>query len=89
MAFEPLPALGRFDLVTAFQICFDRHPNGENWGVAEWDFFRRDVEDHLLLPGGRLMLEFNGLPSPAVARYFTDWGFTVSHSVISGDMSGR
>ena len=88
-AFEKLPDLGRFGLVTAFQICFDKHPNGENWGVEEWDFFRRDVNEHLLLPGGRLMLEFNGLPSRAVAQYFAGHGFTVVNSVISGDMSAR
>lgn len=88
-AYETLPELGRFDLVTAFQICFDRRENGEAWGVPEWDFFRRDVGDHLLKPGGRLMLEFNGLPSREVARYFADWGFTVVNSVISGEMFAR
>jgi SAM-dependent methyltransferase len=88
-AYEPLPALGRFDLVTAFQICFNRRENGEDWGVAEWDFFRRDVGDHLLEPGGRLVLEFNGLPSHEVAKYFAGRGFTVLKSVISGKMSAR
>lgn len=84
MPFESLPDLGRFDLVTAFQICFNKCPNGDDWGIEEWDFFRRDVVDHALNPGGRLMLEFNGLPSAEVARYFADLGATVTNSVISG-----
>jgi hypothetical protein len=88
-AFQTLPDLGRFNLVTAFQICFDKHPNGESWGPGEWDFFRRDVTDRLLLPGGRLMLEFNGLPSNSVAGYFAGHGFTVHNSVISGGSSAR
>jgi SAM-dependent methyltransferase len=82
--FESLPQLGRFDLVTAFQICFDQYPDGRKWGIAEWEFFRRDVEDHILAPGGRLMLEFNGVPSPEVARYFAGVGATVENSIITG-----
>jgi len=81
--FQKLPELGRFDLVTAFQICFNRMADGGMWGVPEWDFFRRDVADHLLNPGGRLVLEFNGLPSPVVAEYFARIGAKVENSVIS------
>jgi SAM-dependent methyltransferase len=81
--FESLPDMGRFDLVTAFQICFDRSASGAPWGVAEWDFFLRDVTDHLLAPGGRLVLEFNGLPSADVATFFAGQGARIAHSVIS------
>jgi SAM-dependent methyltransferase len=81
--FQSLPEWGRFDLVTAFQICFNRTPDGTAWGVQEWDFFRRDVADHLLAPGGRMVLEFNGPPSPEVARYFADAGAKVDRTIIS------
>jgi len=81
--YTKLPELGRFDLVTAFQICFDQMQDAGAWGVPEWDFFRRDVADHLLAPGGRMVLELNVPPSPAVARYFAESGATVRGLVIS------
>ena len=38
--FTPLPDLRqRFDVVTAFLICFNQHKQHEVWGVPEWDFF--------------------------------------------------
>jgi len=57
--FVPLPNLGsKFDLITAFMICFN-NPQQENlWGVPEWDFFLSDVARHLN-PHGRLRLELN------------------------------
>jgi SAM-dependent methyltransferase len=58
-AFVPLPDLGRkFDLITAFMICFNNHNRPGLWGVAEWDFFLDDITRHLK-PGGRVWLELN------------------------------
>lgn len=57
--FTPLPDLGRkFDLITAFMICFDRHDSGEPWGVEEWSFLLNDFTRHLK-PRGRIALELN------------------------------
>ena len=57
--FVPLPDLGRkFDLITAFLTCFNRHKQTDLWGVAEWDFFLDDLAKHLA-PGGRVWLELN------------------------------
>jgi hypothetical protein len=56
----PLPRFEtRFDWVTAFMICFNNHKRDDVWGPAEWEFFVRDVVDHLLKPGGGLLLQFN------------------------------
>jgi SAM-dependent methyltransferase len=58
-AFVPLPdSLGRFDLITAFMICFNNHNRAGLWGAGEWDFFLTDLARHLD-PGGRVWLELN------------------------------
>lgn len=57
-AFDPLPDLGKFDLITAFLICFNRHKQANVWGVPEWEFFLDDLAKHLTLRG-RVWLELN------------------------------
>ena len=58
-AFQPLPDLGRkFDLITAFMICFNGHKSAALWGPKEWSFFLDDLETRLN-PGGRIRLGFN------------------------------
>jgi SAM-dependent methyltransferase len=58
-AFIPLPDLGRkFDVITAYMICFNNHKAPTLWGVPEWDFFLDDIGRYLL-PGGRVWLELN------------------------------
>jgi SAM-dependent methyltransferase len=57
-AFDPLPDLGKFDLITAFLICFNRHKQANVWGVPEWEFFLDDLAKHLT-PRGRVWLELN------------------------------
>ena len=58
-AFVPLPDLGeKFDLITAFMICFNGHKSAALWGPREWDFFLDDLARHLQ-PRGRIWLEFN------------------------------
>jgi SAM-dependent methyltransferase len=74
-AFVKLPDLRRkFDLITAFMICFNFPPRGGYWGVREWDFFLNDILEHLL-PQGRLLLSLNRQPDgecydDTLRRYF-------------------
>jgi SAM-dependent methyltransferase len=57
--FVPLPDLGdKFDLVTAFLICFNNQKKTNVWGVPEWEFFLDDLSRHLT-PRGRVWLELN------------------------------
>ena len=49
------------DLITAYWICFNRHRQPDEWGVAEWRFFVDDALSHLR-PGGVLHLELNENP---------------------------
>ena len=58
-AFHPLPNFDqKFDLITAFMICFNNHKMPGLWGVAEWEFFLNDLAKHLK-PRGRVWLELN------------------------------
>jgi SAM-dependent methyltransferase len=58
-AFHSLPNFGpRFDLITAFMICFNNHKMPGLWGIPEWEFFLNDLAKHLK-PGGRVWLELN------------------------------
>jgi SAM-dependent methyltransferase len=58
-AFRPLPSFGqKFDLITAFMVCFNNHKMPGLWGVPEWDFFFDDLAKHLK-PRGRVWLELN------------------------------
>ena len=57
--FVPLPGLGRrFDLITAFMICFNLPMNRPAWTAAEWDFLLDDLATRLR-PRGRLVLSLN------------------------------
>jgi len=81
MPFENGPGFGRrFDLVTAFQLGFDRaDPDGQVvfWGEEEWSFFLKDIAANYLKPGGEVMLSgFNReeRQGPKVLRPFIDKG---------------
>jgi SAM-dependent methyltransferase len=85
--FVPLPELGKFDVVTGFQICFNGHRSEQLWGVPEWDFFLDDLASRLN-PGGRIWLEFNreldgSCFSPELEEFFKRRGAEViSNRVI-------
>jgi SAM-dependent methyltransferase len=58
-AFRSLPDFGqKFDVITAFMICFNNHKMPGLWGVREWEFFLDDLAKHLK-PRGRVWLELN------------------------------
>src|SRR6476469_4677980 len=58
-AFHLLPNFGqKFDVITAFMICFNNHKMPELWGVPEWEFFLNDLAKHLTRRG-RVWLELN------------------------------
>ena len=65
-----LPA-GDLDLITAYWICFNRHRQPDEWGVAEWRFWVDDALSHLQ-PGGVLHLELNENPERYGARKWFD-----------------
>ncbi len=57
--FVPLPRLGeKFDLITAFMICFNGHKSPGLWRREEWSFFLDNLATQLA-PRGRICLGFN------------------------------
>jgi SAM-dependent methyltransferase len=77
--FEPLPDVGRkFDLITAFAICFNGHGEEKVWGPKEWEFFLGDLNHRFLNPGGRVCLALNPEPygryTPELKDFFQSRG---------------
>lgn len=69
-SFQPLPDLGpRYDVVTAFAICFNNHANDELWQTPEWEFFLTDLRTNVVNPGALLYLKFNPEPN---GQYLTE-----------------
>jgi hypothetical protein len=49
----------KYDLITAFMICFNGHKSSDLWHIKEWDFFLESLEENNLLSGGKVFLSFN------------------------------
>jgi SAM-dependent methyltransferase len=85
--FRPLPDLGgKFDLITAFMICFNGHRRPNLWGVTEWNFFLDDIAKHLA-PRGRVWLELNResdgtLYTPELKEFFQKRGAKIDEHKI-------
>jgi SAM-dependent methyltransferase len=85
--FVPLPDLGeKFDVITAFMICFNNHKMPDLWGVAEWEFFLDDLARHLT-PRGRVWFEFNmewdgSFYSPELRDYFESRGAKIDNQKV-------
>ena len=87
-AFRPLPDFGqKFDLITAFMICFNEHKMPGLWKVPEWDFFLDNLAKHLK-PRGRVWLELNQeydgtFYTPELKKFFQKRGARINeHKII-------
>jgi SAM-dependent methyltransferase len=86
-AFRPLPDFGqKFDLITAFMICFNNHKMPNLWKVAEWEFFLDDLAKHLT-PRGRVWLELNqeydgSFYTPELKEFFQKRGARISEQKV-------
>jgi SAM-dependent methyltransferase len=86
-AFRPLPDFGqKFDLITAFMICFNNHKMPDLWKVAEWEFFLDDLAKHLT-PRGRVWLELNqeydgSFYTPELKEFFQKRGASISEQKV-------
>jgi len=93
-AFRPLPAFDhKFDLITAFMICFNGHKSPALWGPKEWAFFLDDAATRLN-PGGRIRLGFNrerddSFYTEELRQFFLDRGGTVDEHRITLRPDGR
>jgi len=87
-ALRPLPDFGqKFDLITAFMICFNNHKMPGLWRVPEWEFFLDDLAKHLK-PRGRVWLELNQeydetFYTPELKEFFEKRGAKIDeHKII-------
>jgi len=86
-AFRPLSDFGqKFDLITAFMICFNNHKMPGLWTVTEWDFFLDDLAKHLK-PRGRVWLELNQeydgtFYTPELKEFFQQRGAKISQQKV-------
>jgi SAM-dependent methyltransferase len=86
-AFRPLPDFGqKFDLVTAFMICFNNHKMPNLWNVPEWEFFLDDLAKHLT-PRGRVWLELNqeydgSFYTPEIKEFFQKRGAKINEQKV-------
>lgn len=58
-SFKKIDVAKKFDLITAYLICFNNHKKSDLWHIREWDFFLNDLFDNNLLQGGKIYLSFN------------------------------
>jgi SAM-dependent methyltransferase len=77
---------GKFDLITAFMICFNGHKSPGLWGTREWQFFLDDLETQLT-PTGRICLGFNreedgNLYSQELGEFLEDRGATIFSNYV-------
>ena len=85
--FRPLPDLGRkFDLVTAFMVCFNEHKMPGLWKVPEWEFFLDDLAKHLTTRG-RVWLELNQeydetFYTPELKKFFQKRGARIDEQKV-------
>jgi SAM-dependent methyltransferase len=86
--FVPLPDLGKkFDVVTAFQVCFNSHKQSNLWGASEWEFFLNDLAQYLA-PNGCVWLELNreyhgSCYTPELKEFFQGRGAKIdNHRVL-------
>jgi len=87
-SFRPLPSFGqKFDIITAFMICFNNHKMPGLWGAREWEFFLDDLAKYLK-PRGRVWLELNQeydgtFYTPELKEFFEKRGAKIDeHKII-------
>jgi SAM-dependent methyltransferase len=86
-SFRHLPRLGKkFDLITAFMICFNGHKGPDLWTRDQWSFFLDDIATQLA-PGGRVCLGFNQeedgrFYSEDLHRFFAGRGAEFSRNLV-------
>jgi hypothetical protein len=58
-AYKDLDIAKKYDLITAFMICFNNHKSPGLWHIDQWTYFLKSVSEKNLVPGGKVFLSFN------------------------------
>jgi len=87
-SFESLPPMNRrFDLITAFAVCFNGHATEALWGVNEWHYFLSNLRETVAKPKAELFMKLNCEPNGAfytdeVREYFESEGAILDKDII-------
>jgi len=86
-AFQDLGIPGKYDLVTAYMICFNCHKQPALWHIREWEYFLDGLRKNNLNPGGEVFLAFNAeTPEEPVSKellaYFAANGAKIDGSTV-------
>lgn len=85
-AFQPLPSsVGRFDLITAFAVCFNAHGTTNVWGPDEWRFLLSNLRSNHICEGARLFLKLNREPDGTLYTDELFQFFRSEHATIDDD----
>ena len=78
----------RYDLVTAFMVCFNNHKTKDLWEEGEWKFFINDLYSKTLKKDGKIFLSFNE-ESPGIffsknlSEFFKSNGYEIDKNTVS------
>lgn len=75
-SFKKLTIEGRYDLITAYMICFNKHALPDVWHINEWEYFLKNLREHHLTQDGEIFLSFNPEKveepvNPTLLEYFS------------------
>lgn len=85
-AFQPIELNGgssKYDLVTAFMICFNNHKSPGLWGTDEWKFFILELYRNHLKEDALIYLSFNQEENgmffdPSLEKFFKDNSYKIN-----------
>lgn len=85
---EPLKVDGRYDLITAFMICFNNHKSPDLWHVNEWSSFVEYLRKNHLNENGKLFFSFNSETEyehmhPELVNFFKSKGARVKEHEVN------
>lgn len=85
---EPLLVNGKYDLITAFMICFNNHKSPDLWHISEWSYFIEYLKANHLTGNGRLFFSFNSESEtehmhPELVNFFKSKGARVQEHEVN------
>lgn len=87
MPFASLSNTDKYDLITAFMICFNGHKTKKLWHISEWKSFLNSLHQNNLKDNGEVFLSFNAETaeepvSKDLLNFFLENGGEVSGSTV-------
>ena len=83
--FQAIAIERRYDLITAYMICFNAHKRPNLWHIREWEYFINSLYNNNLNPGGEVFLSFNvETPDEPISRKLLDH-FSANNARIKGN----